>query len=98
MKAIWLFRLALLYAVLFFLGSLCSTILGALANASWHDMDGQGKFMLVVAIAGNVINTFLAFVSKEAKKLADGDNPVPNGTDLFKNPNPPPQAIAPPKP
>lgn len=95
MRAIWLYRLAVIYAVLFGLASLGTSILGVLSNASWKDMDGQGKFMAVVSIALNLVNAMIAFVSKEAKKLADGSNPIPdNGTDIFK----PPQVAPPPKP
>ncbi len=43
-------------------------------------MDEQGKFLLVVAIAGNLMNTMGAFISKEAKSIREGGALLTNFT------------------
>lgn len=76
------YRMAIFYFCLFSVNALCSAMMIALANVTWATLDGQGKFMIAVALVWNWTNTIMAFASKQATRikktgeifpLSDGD-------------------------
>ena len=65
-------RLAIFWFILFSVNSLCTAITAALAGTDWAQIDGQAKFMVYVAILLNWTGTIMAFVSKNAGKISQG--------------------------
>jgi hypothetical protein len=62
-------RIAVFWFFLFSVNALCSALMIALANVTWGALDGQGKFMIVVALAWNWTNTIMAFISNSARRI-----------------------------
>lgn len=81
-------RMAVVMFILFSISSLCSCILAAMAGSIWHLLDNQSKFTVIVAILGNWTSTIIAYISKSAQRIKQGD-------DLI---NPPDDATLTPKP
>jgi hypothetical protein len=73
------FRMAILYFALFSVNAFCSALMIALANVTWSTLDGQGKFMIYVALIWNWTNTVLAFMSKQATRLKQTGEIFPSG-------------------
>lgn len=86
--SVWVYRLAIAWAVFFLVGSVCTSILGSLQNVDWYELNGQSRFLTIVAIVGNVANTMMAFISKAATKVESGKPLVDGGTDFFKKQEP----------
>jgi hypothetical protein len=74
-KQLWKFRMAILYCVLFSINSLLTTLIASLVNADWSVMNGQSRLLLYFVVGANWTGTMLAFMSKNSKKLEDGDLP-----------------------
>lgn len=68
-SAIIEWRMAICWFVLFSTVSLAAATMGALTNANWSTMDGQGKFQMLLAIFVSWGTTMMAFFSKAAKKV-----------------------------
>ena len=62
-------RMAILWFGFFTVVSLSASILASLQNTNYTGLDGQGKFMMVLAILISWGNTMMAFFSKAAKKV-----------------------------
>lgn len=73
-------KLTILFFVLFSLQALGTSILGALSGAEWGALNGQARFLIVVAILTNWIGVLLAFFRSSITKLARGENPVAETT------------------
>jgi hypothetical protein len=73
------FRMAIIYFALFSLSAICSALMMSLANVTWSTLDGQGKFMIVVATVWNWATTTMAFVSKQATRIKQTGSIFPDG-------------------
>lgn len=69
-------RFAIFYVILFSLNALGTSILAALTGTEWATLDTQQRFMICVAIFVNWTGVLMAFFSKAAKKIEDGDSPL----------------------
>ena len=74
-KQAWKFRMAIVYCFLFSVNSLLTTLIASLVNADWSAMNTQSKLLLYFVVGANWTGTMLAFMSKNSKKLEDGDLP-----------------------
>lgn len=73
-KIAWLtWRLVIVYIVLFSINTLSVAITAALINATWTQIDTQGRIMIVVSIVSNWTGTMLAFVVGLIHKTKDGN-------------------------
>jgi len=61
--------MAIVWFVIFSVNSLCSAVLISLIGANWITMDGQGKFMVIMAVIMNWTNTLGAFLFTRLKKV-----------------------------
>lgn len=66
---IWEMRVAIFWFTLFSVNALCSAITISLLNATWRELDHQGKFLIVVGVIWNWTTTTMAFVSKESSRI-----------------------------
>ena len=82
-NAIWEWRIAILLFLLFSVNSLCMIILAALAGADWAQIDAQAKFMIYVAVLGNWTGVILAFVSKQAARIKNTGEIIPDDGTQF---------------
>lgn len=73
------FRIAIFWFCLFSVNSICSAILIALSNATWSELDPQGKFLIVIGIVFNWTGTIMAFVSKQASRIKQTGELFPAG-------------------
>lgn len=72
--------LAIIWGSLFSIGALGTSVLAALTGADWTRLNGQARFLIVVAIIVNWSGTMGAFISKAVARMRDGKSPV-NGGD-----------------
>lgn len=72
----WGYRVAILWFVLFSINTLGTSITVALVGSDWAALDSQSKFMICTSILTNWTGSIIAFVSKAAKKVEDGANPL----------------------
>lgn len=79
MRNIWLYRLTIAWFTFFTIVSLGSAVTAALTNVDWIELSWQSRFLVVVAIAVNWGNTMMAYISKVAAKVEDGESPITNG-------------------
>lgn len=68
-KQILAWRIAIIMFALFSLNSLCTAIIAALTGTVWNELDGQAKFLIILAIFVNWSGTIMAFLSKAAQKM-----------------------------
>ena len=80
--------MAILYCILFSINSLLTTLIASLVNADWDAMNGQSKLLLYFVVGANWTGTMLAFMSKNSKKLEDGDLPDDTTTTVVVPPKP----------
>lgn len=84
-----LYKITIIWAVLLSLNALGTCIMIALQNAQWSMLNGQAKFLMVVAIWVNWSGAMIALAINSAKKIESGKLPFDNGnTEQFnKNEN-----------
>lgn len=63
------YKMAILFFILFSLNATFAALIIALTNVTWVTLDGQGKFMVFVAVGLNITNTVMAFMSQQAKRI-----------------------------
>ncbi|MDE2101569.1 MAG: hypothetical protein KGL39_30265 [Patescibacteria group bacterium] len=82
-STIWEWRLAIIWFCLFSLYSLITSMLASLTGAKWDTLDGQAKFLIILAILANWLGTIMAFVSNAAKRIKQTGDPFPAGDTQF---------------
>ena len=78
--SIWKFRMAIIYCFLFTINSLGTVVVAGLVNSDWYAMNTQSKFLFYAMVTINWTGTMMAFLSRNAKKLEDGDLPDDSST------------------
>lgn len=86
MTKVWIYRIAIAWALLYVCGSVISSTIAGIVNVDWVKLNTQARIILVLTILGNVINTLSAFLSQAAKKLEDGKLPI-NGNGDIRSPS-----------
>lgn len=71
-----LYRLAIIRFCLFFVVTLCSSIMTALAGTIWANVDWQTKFLIVVSSTSAVASTIMAFFDQSMKAAREGKDPI----------------------
>lgn len=71
-----LYRLAIARFCLFFIVTLCSSIMTALAGTLWHQVDNQTRFLIVTSIAGTLCSNVMAFLDQSMKAAREGKDPI----------------------
>lgn len=84
-----LYRLAIARFFLFFIVTLCSSIMTALAGTLWEQVDNQTRFLIVVSILSTVASNVMAFFDQSIKTAREGKDPI---TGLSNPPFPSTQA------
>jgi len=69
-------QMAIAFAILFSLQSLCTCIVAAFVNTSWDEMSTFKHVMVCIAILGNWTTTLMAFLSKTMARLEAGKPPI----------------------
>jgi hypothetical protein len=81
------YRLASIWAMFFTLVSLGASITMAMQNVKWNALDGQAKFLLIIAVFVSWGNTMMAFLSKASSRAEHGlpinGGGASPGTDFF---------------
>ncbi len=72
-------RMAIAFAVLFSIQSLCTCIVASFVNTSWDEMSPFKHTMVIIAILGNWTTTLMAFLSKTMARLEAGQPPIDTG-------------------
>jgi hypothetical protein len=72
------YRMAIFWFVLFSLNSLGTSILASLTGANWAELDGQSKFMIVMAVLVNWTGTIMAFISKQSARIKQTGEILPS--------------------
>ena len=72
-------QMAVAFAILFSLQSLCTCIVAAFVNTSWDEMSTFKHVMVCIAILGNWTTTLMAFLSKTMARLEAGKPPIDSG-------------------
>lgn len=70
-----LYWIAIVMFLLFTVNALALAIISGLIGSDWNSMDGQGKFMLFLAVLANWTNTMFAFFNKTVGKVKKGELP-----------------------
>lgn len=79
---VWLYRIAILWALLFVAASIITSTLAGIVNVDVSKLNTQAKTILVLTVLSNVIATLMAFLSNAARKLEEGKLPINGTTDL----------------
>ncbi len=72
-------QMAIAFAVLFSIQSLCTCIVAAFVNTSWDEMSPFKHTMVIIAILGNWTTTLMAFLSKTMARLEAGKPLIETG-------------------
>lgn len=81
MQRAWLYRIVILWALLFSFSALGSAILSAIVNVDWSKLNAQAKFIIFITVFVNWATVMMAFFSQAARKLEEGKLPI-NGTTI----------------
>lgn len=79
MKQIWLFRIAILWFIFFSFDALLLYAIASLTNVDWFKLTPQAKVVTIMIILKGWFSTMLAYFTKAAKKIEDGELPIGNG-------------------
>lgn len=71
-----LYRLAIARFCLFFVVTLCSSIMTALAGTLWAQVDNQTRFLIVTSVVSTVASTVMAFFDQSMKQAREGKDPI----------------------
>lgn len=69
-------KMAIAWFVLFSVNSLGSCMLAASAGSVWSSLGTQERLTVITAVVVNWTGTIMAWISKSAKKLSSGENPI----------------------
>lgn len=82
-KNLVIYRLAIIYCVLFSVNSLTTAIVASLLNTNWRDLDQTSKFLLVIVVIQNWTGVLLAFFNKTMSRIGSGQPPLTTGDTAF---------------
>ncbi len=77
------FRMAIFWFFLFSMNALGTCVLASLTGTKWGTLDGQSKFLIIVAIFVNWSGTIMAFVSRAARRINQTGEIFPQGDTQF---------------
>lgn len=84
MKRVWLYRIAIAWALMFSLVSLGASTLSAIVNIDWAKLNPQARLIVYITIFVSWGTTMMAFFSQAAKKIEEGQLPI-NGATTVKS-------------
>lgn len=73
------YRIGIFWFCLFSLNSLGTCLLAASSGCVWDNLDWQSRVNVILALIVNWTGTIMAYVSKAAKKIEQGQNPIGDG-------------------
>lgn len=74
-KAI-LYRMVILYILLFSINALATTIVASFLNVEWTELSTTSKFLVIVVILQNWTGVLLAFFNKSLQRVEQGQFPI----------------------
>jgi len=80
--------MAIIYCFLFTVNSLGTVVVAGLVNSDWEAMNKQSKFLFFAMVTINWTGTMMAFLSRNAKKIEDGELPDDTTTTVTVPPRP----------
>lgn len=90
-RSLILYRLVIVYGVLFSLNSLASVTIASFLNVDWSELSTLSKFLIFVVIAQNWTGVMLAFVNRTVARVEQGQPVIQTGdTQQFTPPPKPP--------
>lgn len=79
---VWIYRIAIIWALLFSANALVTALLGAIVNVDWSKLNPQAKLIIFMSVFVNWAGTMMAYFSQAARKLEDGKLPINGNADL----------------
>lgn len=83
MKRVWLYRIAIVWALMFSLVSLGASTLSAIVNIDWSKLNPQARLIVYITIFVSWGTTMMAFFSQAAKKIEEGQLPINGATTVI---------------
>ncbi len=73
---VWLYRIAVIWAIFFTLSTLGTSIVAVLQNVKWSEMSAQSKFITCILIFMNWASAMMAFLSTTIHRIERGRLPI----------------------